>query len=145
MSIPAVNWAIAQPLKPAQKVVPPTGADFQPVSAIVAPLQHREPFKIGPFSITPFLIDHSAFDSYGFLVEAGNRRIFYSGDLRAHGRKGWSFSDLVARPPANIDALLLEGTPVSDKLAALAEAEATHDTVDACAATGGRATEFVSR
>ena len=38
--------------------------------------------------------------------------------------------------------------PVSDKLAALAEAEATlidnHDTVDACAATGGRATEFVS-
>ena len=35
------------------------------------------------------------------------------------------------------------------KLAALAEAEATlidsHDTVDACAATGGRATEFVSR
>ncbi len=39
--------------------------------------------------------------------------------------------------------------PVNDKLAAPAKAEAAlidnHDTVDACAATGGRATEFVSR
>ncbi len=39
--------------------------------------------------------------------------------------------------------------PVSDKLAALANAEATlidnHDIVDACAATGGWATEFASR
>ena len=39
--------------------------------------------------------------------------------------------------------------PVNDKLAALAEAEATlidnHDTVDARAATGSRATEFVGQ
>ena len=41
MSIPALNWAIAQRLKPTQKLVLPTGADFQPVSAIVAPLIHR--------------------------------------------------------------------------------------------------------
>ena len=41
MSIPAVNWAIAQRLRATQKLVLPTGADFQPVSAIVAPLIHR--------------------------------------------------------------------------------------------------------
>ncbi len=41
MSIAAHNWAIAQRLQATQKLVLPTGADFQPVSAIVAPLIHR--------------------------------------------------------------------------------------------------------
>ncbi len=108
-SIPVWLGKDAEALLKAALSFSPAGASF-PNSHNY---QHRKPFKIGPFTITPFLIDHSAFDSYGFLVEAGNRRIFYSGDLRAHGRKGWTFSDLVARPPANIDALLLEGTTLS--------------------------------
>ena len=29
-----------------------------------------EAFKIGPFSITPIIIDHSAFDAYAFKIEA---------------------------------------------------------------------------
>ena len=33
-------------------------------------LRHREPATIGPFTITPFLNDHSAFDAYSMLVEA---------------------------------------------------------------------------
>ena len=44
--------------------------------------------EIGPFRITPQLVDHSAFDAYALLVEADGKRVYYSGDFRAHGRKG---------------------------------------------------------
>jgi len=67
-------------------------------------------FKIGPFSITPYLVDHSAYDAYALLIECGGKRLFYSGDLRAHGRKSKLFNKLIHQPPDKIDTLLLEGT-----------------------------------
>lgn len=73
-------------------------------------LADRRTLRIGPFTITPFLVDHSAFDAYAMLIEAGGRRLFYSGDLRAHGRKGALFERLVARPPRPVHALLMEGS-----------------------------------
>jgi len=76
-------------------------------------LSHREPFSIGPFTLTPFLNDHSAFDAYSLLVEAEGRRLFYTGDIRGHGRKAAIFEDLLRRPPSGIDVLLMEGTNVS--------------------------------
>ena len=73
-------------------------------------LRHRVPIELGPFLITPVLVDHSAFDSYALLVEADSRRLFYSGDLRAHGRKAGTFRQLLDYPPKDVDAMLLEGT-----------------------------------
>ena len=75
-------------------------------------LEDRVPFTLGPFRVTPYLVDHSAFDSYALLVEGGGRRIFYSGDFRAHGRKGSLVSKLCEDPPTDIDVLMLEGTHV---------------------------------
>ena len=69
-----------------------------------------EPFTIGDFTITPYLVDHSAADAYAFLIEAEGKRLFYSGDLRSHGRKGVLFENLVKRPIRDIDVLFLEGT-----------------------------------
>jgi transposase InsO family protein len=57
------------------------------------------PFRLGKFEITPFLTDHSAFDAYMLLVEAGGRRILYSGDFRIHGRKSALVDRLMANPP----------------------------------------------
>lgn len=68
------------------------------------------PVDISPFKITPYLMDHSSPDSFAFLVEAGGQRLFYTGDLRAHGRKGVLFERLVDNPPHDIDVLLMEGT-----------------------------------
>ncbi len=65
---------------------------------------------IGPFTVTPCLVDHSAYDAYALLIESGGKRLFYSGDLRAHGRKAKLFEMLVHHPPGPIDTLLLEGT-----------------------------------
>lgn len=73
-------------------------------------LVNEEPFCINSFTITPYLMDHSAFDAYGFLIEGAGKRIFYSGDFRGHGRKWKSFRKLLHNPPQNVDALLIEGT-----------------------------------
>ena len=73
-------------------------------------LYDRRPFTLGPFTITPYIADHSAFDGYSLLVEAGGERLFYSGDLRGHGRTGHRFRRLISDPPSNIDVMLLEGT-----------------------------------
>ena len=77
-------------------------------------LRHRETFVLGPFSITPFLNDHSAFDAYSLLVEADGRKVFYTGDIRGHGRKARMFEQLLAEPPPNVDVLLMEGTNIRE-------------------------------
>jgi ribonuclease J len=75
-------------------------------------LVDRIPTSLGPFTITPFLVDHSAYDSYAVLIEAEGKRLFYTGDFRAHGRKASLTDRLIANPPKNVDILLMEGTCV---------------------------------
>lgn len=86
----------------------PFGIDLQPRGF----LRDHRPLVLGPFTVTPFLVDHSAYDAYALLVEAGGKRLFYSGDLRVHGRKGTLVERLMAAPPSGIDVLILEGTQV---------------------------------
>ena len=75
-------------------------------------IKNSEQLEIGPFRITPFLVDHSAFDAYSLLIEADGKRVFYSGDFRAHGRKHRLFESMVNRPLMDIDVLLMEGTTI---------------------------------
>jgi ribonuclease J len=70
----------------------------------------RVPLDFGPFKVTPYLVDHSSPDAFAFLIEAGGRRLFYTGDIRAHGRKGVLFEQLIDDPPPDIDMLVMEGT-----------------------------------
>lgn len=79
-------------------------------AANVKPVTVWETFRQGDFSITPYLVDHSGFAALAFLIEAEGKRIFYSGDFRAHGRKGILFDNMLERPPRNISYLLLEGS-----------------------------------
>ena len=90
-------------------------APFVPNSTAITAAGHlldRQRRSIGPFTITPYLVDHSAFDAYALLIEAGGKRLFYSGDLRAHGRKGRLFDRMLRHPPAQIDAMLMEGSSI---------------------------------
>jgi len=73
-------------------------------------LRDRAPVEIGPFRITPYLVDHSAYDAYALLVEVAGRRLFYSGDIRAHGRKGALFERMVNHPPQGVGTMLMEGS-----------------------------------
>ncbi len=79
-------------------------------------IKSRESFSIGDIKITPYLVDHSAADAYAFLIESGGKRLFYSGDFRAHGRKGKLFEYMIKNTPEelkNPDALIIEGTMLS--------------------------------
>ena len=64
----------------------------------------------GPFRITPHLVDHSAYDAYALEVEADGTKLFYSGDIRGHGRKAALFERLLAHPPRDVDIMLMEGS-----------------------------------
>jgi ribonuclease J len=88
---------------------------FSPAGLKLKNVKHlvdRTPIRLGPFTITPFLVDHSAYDAYAVLVEAEGRRLFYTGDFRAHGRKAGLTERLIADPPRNVHILLMEGTCV---------------------------------
>lgn len=72
-----------------------------------------KPFLIGDIQITPFCIDHSACDSYMFLIEADGKRILYTGDFRLHGVRGKTMDKILDRRIGKVDAIITEGTTVS--------------------------------
>jgi len=73
-------------------------------------MKNQKIIQLGPFKITPYLVDHSAYDSYAVLIESEGKRLFYSGDIRGHGRKERLFKKLISHPPNNINGMLMEGT-----------------------------------
>lgn len=74
-------------------------------------LNNGKPIIVGDIKITPFLCDHSAFDSYMLFVEADGENILYTSDFRSNGRK--SFDRFLKELPVNIDTLICEGTTLS--------------------------------
>lgn len=86
----------------------PTGMKFRNVLH----LESGSSLTVGPFAITPYLNDHSAYDAYSLLISAGGRRLFYSGDFRGHGRKAALFERFLKDPPPDVDVLLMEGTTI---------------------------------
>ncbi len=81
-----------------------------PIIADGTTISNGKTIEVGPFKITPYLVDHSAYDAYSFLIEADGKRIFYSGDFRAHRRKAKLTEAIISNPPKNVDLLLLEGS-----------------------------------
>lgn len=71
----------------------------------------EEEFLIGDIKITPYLCDHSAFDSYMFLLDCEGKRMLYTGDFRSNGRK--SYEPLLRKLP-KVDVLITEGTNLSN-------------------------------
>jgi len=84
-----------------------------------------EPLRLGPagadgragpkphggLTVTAIPVDHAAPDSRALLVEADGQRLLYTGDLRAHGRTGFRFENLLADGRVRgVDWLLCEGT-----------------------------------
>jgi ribonuclease J len=94
--------------------------------------------EIGPFRVTPYLTDHSAFDAYMLLIEASGKRILYSGDFRSHGRKASLVQRLMKFPPPDIDVLLMEGTNLGSDKPTKSETDLEHQFADLFRKTPGR-------
>jgi Predicted hydrolase of the metallo-beta-lactamase superfamily len=96
------------------------------------------PFSLGPFRITPFLTDHSAFDAYMLLIEVHGYRLLYSGDFRIHGRKSVLVTQMMSSPPPSIDALIMEGTNLGGNKPCNSEDELEQRYIDLFKSTAGR-------
>lgn len=92
-------------------------------------LYHKQTITVGDIAVTPYLCDHSAFDSYMLFCEADGETLLYTGDFRSNGRK--SFDVLLSALPQNVDTLLCEGTTLSrDNYVAVSEKELEEHAVE---------------
>ena len=106
------------------------------------PWASGKPCHIGPFTVTPWLTDHSAFDAHMLLIEVAGKRILYSGDFRRHGRKAKLVERLMASPPSGVDVLCMEGTNLGSMKPTISETDLEADFVRLFRETPGRV--FVS-
>lgn len=61
-------------------------------------IQAEVPIKINDdLVIKPILVDHSAYNSFMFLIEADGKRVLYTGDYRNHGYKGKLFKSTLRK------------------------------------------------
>ncbi len=67
----------------------------------------------GDIKVTPYSIDHSAFDAYMLLIEADGKRILHTGDFRMHGARGRKMPLVFKTFAKDIDVLITEGTMMS--------------------------------
>ena len=83
----------------------------------IAAFQDGESFYVGDIEIIPILVNHSALDSYMFLIKADGKTMLYTGDYRDHGHflSGDDFKNKFSDIFKNkgIDFLVTEGTMLS--------------------------------
>ena len=94
----------------------------------VATYKNGKPFYVGAIKVTPFLCDHSAYDSYMLLFEAGGRSVLYTGDFRFHGRK--DSGKLLCALPKKVDVLITEGTNLGKNACTITESQLENKLVD---------------
>lgn len=73
---------------------------------------------IDDIKITPYLVDHSAYDAYMFLIETPDKIILHTGDFRNHGYRGKALIPMIRKYITNygqksVDILIMEGTMMS--------------------------------
>ena len=74
-----------------------------------------EKITVGNITVTPLMIDHSAFDAYMFIVEADGKRVLHTGDFRLHGFRGNKTLQMVQKYATDIDIIICEGTNLTRK------------------------------
>ena len=70
-------------------------------------------FQIGDITITPFTVDHSAYDAYMFLIEADGKKVLHTGDFRIHGFRGKGVKKVLERLVKHVDVVICEGTTLN--------------------------------
>lgn len=77
--------------------------------------QMAQELHIGDITITPFLVSHSAFDAYMFLIKADGKTILHTGDYRDHSYLGKGLMKVIKKyiVTQNVDVIITEGTMLS--------------------------------
>ena len=74
------------------------------------PRKEPQSIVIGDIKVTPFFNCHNIYDSHMFLIEAGGKRIWHTGDYREHGYMGKGLFPTLKKYATGIDVLITEGT-----------------------------------
>lgn len=90
-----------------------TDLENLPLFARIQTFQSLDRITVGDITVTPLMIDHSAFDAYMFIIEADSKRILHTGDFRLHGVRGGKTLKMLAHYAKNIDYIICEGTTMS--------------------------------
>ena len=69
-------------------------------------------FKIGPFTIMPVTVDHSAFDAYAFKITADGASVYHTGDFRLHGFRSSKTAEMLQVYVGKVDYVVCEATNV---------------------------------
>ncbi len=76
--------------------------------------EFEKKYYVKDITITPYIVDHSCYNSAMFLIEVDNLKVLHTGDYRNHGRKGILFEQ-VLKKIGKIDLLITEGTTLTRK------------------------------
>ncbi len=76
--------------------------------------EFEKKYSIKDITVTPYIVDHSCYNSAMFLIEVDNLKVLHTGDYRNHGRKGILF-EKVLKKIGKIDLLITEGTTLTRK------------------------------
>ncbi len=75
--------------------------------------------EIEGIKITPYSVDHSAYDAYMYLIEADGKVALHTGDFRGHGFRGASMMKVIKHyvheAGRQVDYLITEGTMIGDR------------------------------
>lgn len=75
-------------------------------------IEDGKTFPIKDMTITPYIVDHSAYNSFMILIEANGQRILHTGDFRNHGYKG-KILPKILKKIGKVDLVITEGTTLS--------------------------------
>lgn len=93
-------------------------------------IEDGQTFTIKDVKITPYIVDHSAYNSFMLLIEAEGKRILHTGDFRNHGYKG-IILEKTLKQIGKIDLLITEGTTFSrEQVKSKTENELVYDIVE---------------
>ena len=93
-------------------------------------LEEGKTVTIKDMKITPYIVDHSAYNSFMILIEAEGKRILHTGDFRNHGYKGVLLENTLKKI-GKIDLLITEGTTLSrEQVKSKTETELVDDIVE---------------
>ncbi len=81
----------------------------------IRPLTGGQPVTVGDLRVTPFTVDHSAYNACMFLIEGEGKRVLHTGDFRTHGFRGKGVEKVLKRYVGQVDLLIAEGTTLSRK------------------------------
>lgn len=90
-----------------------TDIESLPLFSHIKTFRPLDRIMVGDITVTPLMIDHSAFDAYMFIIEADGKRILHTGDFRLHGVRGGKTLKMLSHYAKDIDYIICEGTTMS--------------------------------